>query len=69
VSILCKKRGLAVNPASGDLSRNGLPQQAAIPVIVAGLQRSLHKPAIVDGEIVCFDEQGQRAKIVKRSVA
>jgi len=41
------------------LSRNDLPQETAFPEIVTGLKRSLSKPAILDGEIVCFDEHGQ----------
>jgi bifunctional non-homologous end joining protein LigD len=40
------------------LSRNDLPQEAAFPEIVAGFKQSLRKPAILDGEIVCFDEHG-----------
>ena len=41
------------------LSRNDLPQEAAFPEIVAAFHRSLSKPAILDGEIVCFDDHGQ----------
>src|SRR5215212_1604202 len=40
------------------LSRNDLPQEVAFPEIVAGLKKSLRKRAILDGEIVCFDEHG-----------
>lgn len=41
------------------LSRNDLPQEASFPEIVTGLRKVLKKPAILDGEIVCFDEHGQ----------
>lgn len=41
------------------LSRNDLPQETAFPEIVAGFKKALRKRAILDGEIVCFDEHGQ----------
>lgn len=41
------------------LSRNAIEQGRAFPEIVDALGRSLKKPGIVDGEIVCLDENGQ----------
>jgi bifunctional non-homologous end joining protein LigD len=41
------------------LSRNHQPQNLQFPDIVAALQASLRYPAIVDGEVVCFDAQGR----------
>src|SRR6266404_9031774 len=41
------------------LSRNQAAQNFQFPDIVEALQASLTRPAIVDGEIVCFDEHGQ----------
>jgi bifunctional non-homologous end joining protein LigD len=41
------------------LSRNNKPQNFQFPEIVAGLQKALKKPAILDGEIVCLDSRGQ----------
>src|SRR5437762_10299100 len=41
------------------LSRNDKPQDFQFPEIVDALTKNLTKPAILDGEIVCFDEHGQ----------
>jgi DNA ligase D-like protein (predicted ligase) len=41
------------------LSRNDKPQNFQFPEIVAGLKRSIAKPAVVDGEVVCLDENGK----------
>ena len=41
------------------LSRNNKPQQARFPEIAEGIRASLDRPAIVDGEVVCFDERGR----------
>jgi bifunctional non-homologous end joining protein LigD len=41
------------------LSRNQAAQNFQFPDIVEALQPSLTRPAIVDGEIVCFDAHGQ----------
>ena len=41
------------------LSRNNQPQNAQFPDIAAVLRESLSVPCIVDGEVVCFDEQGR----------
>src|SRR5205085_3656181 len=40
------------------LSRNNQSQDFQFPEIVEALQTSLERPAIVDGEVVCFDEAG-----------
>ncbi len=41
------------------LSRNQASQNVAFPDIVGALRASLERPAVVDGEIVCFDERGR----------
>src|SRR5690349_21071101 len=41
------------------LSRNGASQNFQFPDIAGALRDSLTRPAIVDGEIVCLDEQGR----------
>jgi ATP-dependent DNA ligase len=41
------------------LSRNDKPQDFQFPEIVTALNSSLRARAILDGEIVCFDERGQ----------
>lgn len=41
------------------LSRNQTPQNFQFPDMVAAMQKSLKQPAIVDGEIVCLDENNQ----------
>jgi bifunctional non-homologous end joining protein LigD len=41
------------------LSRNDKPQEAAFPDVAAALRTALTRPAVLDGEIVCFDDQGR----------
>src|SRR5678815_236854 len=41
------------------LSRNELHQEAQFPEIVDGLRKSVRNPALLDGEIVCLDENGR----------
>ncbi len=41
------------------LSRNNKPQDVPFPDVVEALRASLKRPAIVDGEVVCFDEHGR----------
>src|SRR2546421_7189260 len=41
------------------LSRNNKPQNFQFPEIVAVLEEGLRQPAIVDGEVVCLDENGR----------
>jgi bifunctional non-homologous end joining protein LigD len=41
------------------LSRNHASQNFQFPDVVAALQDSLMRPAIVDGEVVCLDEHGR----------
>lgn len=41
------------------VSRNGKTQDFQFPEIVAGLESSLTRPAILDGEVVCLDERGR----------
>src|SRR5438105_3631635 len=41
------------------LSRNDKPQGFQFPEICEALTTSLRCPSILDGEIVCFDENGQ----------
>jgi bifunctional non-homologous end joining protein LigD len=41
------------------LSRNNQPQNFQFPDVAAALRASLKRPAIVDGEVVCFDERGR----------
>jgi bifunctional non-homologous end joining protein LigD len=40
------------------LSRNQAPQNLQFPDVVAALRDGLTRPAVVDGEVVCFDERG-----------
>ncbi|HLW64999.1 MAG TPA: non-homologous end-joining DNA ligase [Gemmataceae bacterium] len=40
------------------LSRYGDPQNVPFPDIAEALQKALRWPAIVDGEVVCFDDNG-----------
>ncbi|HMC90207.1 MAG TPA: non-homologous end-joining DNA ligase [Gemmataceae bacterium] len=40
------------------LSRNNKPQNFQFPEIAAGLEAGLKHPVIVDGEVVCLDENG-----------
>src|SRR4051794_2206792 len=41
------------------LSRNNLPQDFQFPDVGDTLLASLTRPAILDGEVVCFDEHGR----------
>jgi bifunctional non-homologous end joining protein LigD len=41
------------------LSRNGKRQNFILPEIVQGLRRAVTKPILLDGEVVCLDENGQ----------
>jgi bifunctional non-homologous end joining protein LigD len=40
------------------LSRNNQPQNFQFPEIAKALRSSLDRPALVDGEVVCFDDAG-----------
>ncbi len=53
--VLCRFDGKRV----ALISRNDKEQNFQFPEIVEGLQKSLKKAAIVDGEIVCLDDRGQ----------
>ena len=41
------------------ISRNGKTQNFQFPEVHEALRRSLRRPAVLDGEVVCFDEQGK----------
>src|SRR5947209_7089198 len=41
------------------LSRNNKPQEARFPEIAEGLRAALSRPCIVDGEVVCLDDEGR----------
>ncbi len=41
------------------LSRNNKPQELRFPEIAESIRASLDRPAIVDGEVVCFDGNGR----------
>lgn len=41
------------------LSRNNLSQNVQFPDVVAALRASLPTPALLDGEVVCLDEEGR----------
>src|SRR5437764_8382616 len=41
------------------ISRNNKPQEAMFPDVAAGLRKSLRRSAVLDGEIVCFDDTGR----------
>jgi DNA ligase D-like protein (predicted ligase) len=41
------------------VSRNGKPQEFMFPEIAAALRAALKRPAVVDGEVVCFDHRGR----------
>jgi bifunctional non-homologous end joining protein LigD len=41
------------------LSRTGQPQEGAFPDVRDALRRALTAPAVLDGEVVCFDGQGR----------
>src|SRR5947209_6546718 len=41
------------------LSRNDKPQEGMFPDVAAALRAGLKKPAVLDGEVVCFDDAGK----------
>src|SRR5262245_62123201 len=41
------------------ISRNDKPQEGMFPDVAAALQKALARPAVLDGEIVCFDDRGR----------
>jgi bifunctional non-homologous end joining protein LigD len=41
------------------VSRNDKPQETAFPDVAAALRKTLRRPAVVDGEVVCFDDTGR----------
>jgi DNA ligase D-like protein (predicted ligase) len=41
------------------ISRNDKPQESMFPDVAAALRKGLREPAVVDGEIVCFDDKGR----------
>jgi bifunctional non-homologous end joining protein LigD len=41
------------------LSRNDKPQEAMFPDVADALRTALPKPAVLDGEVVCFDDRGR----------
>jgi DNA ligase D-like protein (predicted ligase) len=41
------------------ISRNGKVQNLQFPEVAAALRVALDRPAVLDGEIVCFDESGK----------
>jgi bifunctional non-homologous end joining protein LigD len=41
------------------VSRNGKPQEALFPEVADALRAGLRRPAVADGEIVCFDDRGR----------
>jgi len=41
------------------ISRNGKTQNFQFPDVVAGLEKALTRPTVLDGEIVCFDAEGR----------
>jgi bifunctional non-homologous end joining protein LigD len=41
------------------LSRNDKPQETVFPDVAAALRAALDRPAVLDGEVVCFDEGGR----------
>jgi DNA ligase D-like protein (predicted ligase) len=41
------------------LSRNQKPQEFMFPEIAAAIRAALRRPAVVDGEVVCFDDRGR----------
>ena len=53
--VLCRYDGKTVSL----VSRNNKPQDFQFPEIVAALGKSLTKPTVIDGEIVCLDERGR----------
>ena len=53
--VLCRFDGKRVTL----ISRNDKPQDFQFPDVAEALRKSLSKPALLDGEIVCLDERGQ----------
>jgi bifunctional non-homologous end joining protein LigD len=53
VLVRCDGRGLNL------VSRNDKPQEAAFPDVTEALRAALARPAVADGEIVCFDAEGR----------
>jgi len=41
------------------ISRNAKTQEAFFPDIAAALKKCLRRPSVVDGEVVCIDDQGR----------
>jgi DNA ligase D-like protein (predicted ligase) len=41
------------------ISRNGKAQNFQFPEVAEALERALDRPAMLDGEIVCFDDRGK----------
>jgi DNA ligase D-like protein (predicted ligase) len=41
------------------ISRNGKSQNLQFPEVAVALERALDRPAVLDGEIVCFDDRGR----------
>src|SRR3954451_18848 len=41
------------------LSRNDKPQEGMFPDVAEALREALGRPAVLDGEVVCFDEEGR----------
>src|SRR4029079_13414340 len=41
------------------ISRTDKPQEGMFPDVATALERSLARPAVLDGEIVCFDDEGR----------
>ena len=41
------------------ISRNGKAQNFQFPEVAEALERALTRPAVLDGEIVCFDDRGR----------
>src|SRR5438270_5200557 len=41
------------------ISRNGKEQDFQFPEIKEGLRKAVRQPILIDGEIVCLDEEGQ----------
>src|SRR5689334_8428270 len=41
------------------VSRNDKPQEGMFPDVAAALRKALRRPAVADGEVVCFDADGR----------
>lgn len=41
------------------ISRNDKPQEALFPEVAGALSAALAEPAVLDGEVVCFDDRGR----------